>query len=359
MEKKNQEFAMLDLLQQAAFRVENGVITHVNTAASPYWLRPGQPIDSMLSQSAEDYAAFSDGCLYLPLTIGGISHRSTVIKVDTADVFILEHQQDPAQFQAMALAAAELRIPLSGVMAGADKILAMVDDTTTSKTQETLAQMNRRLMQMHRIVSNMSDVSGFAKESQNQSELLEIRSLLEEILSKSAHALSLAGITLSYQLPTQPICTLANSQQLERAVYNLISNAAKYSPANGTIQVDVSCRGNRLAICVSDQGCGIQDRTDVFTRYLRQPTLEDSRNGIGLGMVLVRSAAIAHGGTVLIHQPGGGGTRVTMTLAIRTPHTPQVRSTRMRIDYAGEYDHCLLELSDVLPPELYAPEVFS
>ena len=109
----------------------------------------------------------------------------------------------------------------------------------------------------------------------------------------------------------------------------------------------------RLSIC--DRGSGISQNLlgSVFSRYLRQPCIEDSRYGLGLGMVLVRSAAANHGGAVLIDQPEGCGTRVTMTMAIRQNTAGVLRSPVIRVDYAGEQDHALIELSDCLPASLY------
>ena len=105
----------------------------------------------------------------------------------------------------------------------------------------------------------------------------------------------------------------------------------------------------------TDSGSGIAQsvRSSVFSRYLRQPALEDSRYGIGLGMVLIRTAAAHHGGTVLIDQPEGAGTRITMTMSIRQSKQATLRSNVLRVDYAGERDHGLIELSECLPTELY------
>ena len=112
-----------------------------------------------------------------------------------------------------------------------------------------------------------------------------------------------------------------------------------------------------LHLQVLDSGSGIaqQIRSSIFHRYLRQPGIEDSRWGLGLGMVLIRSAAASHGGTVLIDSPTGAGTRVTMTLAIRQRTEAALRSPILRVDYAGERDHGLIELSDSLPAALYEP----
>ncbi len=84
--------------------------------------------------------------------------------------------------------------------------------------------------------------------------------------------------------------------------------------------------------------------------------MEDGRYGIGLGLVLIRAAAALHGGTVLVDHPAGTGTRITMTLAIRPVTGKELRSPMLKVDYAGERDHGLLELADILPVTLYDPK---
>ena len=137
----------------------------------------------------------------------------------------------------------------------------------------------------------------------------------------------------------------------------MVSNAVKFTPKDGAIQASLVRRGNRLYLSIRDSGSGIRQDLDgdVFTRFRRQCGLEDGRFGIGLGLVLVRSAASAHGGAVLIDSPEGIGTRITMSLAIRQADST-VRSRILRVDYAGEQDHGLIELSELLPDALYEKE---
>lgn len=70
-------------------------------------------------------------------------------------------------------------------------------------------------------------------------------------------------------------------------------------------------------------------------------------------MVLIRSAATAHGGTILIEQPKEQGMRITMTMEIRQSRNSSLRSPALHVDYAGEWDHSLIELSESLPVSLY------
>ena len=110
-----------------------------------------------------------------------------------------------------------------------------------------------------------------------------------------------------------------------------------------------------MMFTVSDEGPGLPKNMsgNIFTRYLRQPGLEDSRMGMGLGMLFVCSTASIHGGTVLIRQPEGKGLSVAMTISDRPTEPDVVRSDIYRLDYSGGQDHALLELSDALPSSLY------
>ena len=138
-------------------------------------------------------------------------------------------------------------------------------------------------------------------------------------------------------------------------MHNIISNAVKFAGKGSHIEARLRRNQNMLYLTVQDSGEGIAGnlRGSVHTRYRRQPGLEDSRYGIGLGMVMIRAAAAAHGGTVLIDHPEDCGTRITMSMTIRQDTDNMVRVNPLRVDYAGERDHALIELSDVLPIDLY------
>ena len=356
MEEKNKQIQMLDLMQRPAFLAEGGIITHVNAAASRYLLQTGTALSSLVTTGAEELADFTQGLLHLTLQLDGFDFEATILRDGNQDIVLLENAGDASPLRALSLAALELRMPMANAAAITDRMLPLATENAEPKMQEYAAQFHRRMMQMQRIINNMSDCALFGEDSQQNMECVEITALLQEQLESAALALAQAGITLAYTLPDNRIYTMAYPQKLERAVYNLLSNAAKFSPSGSTIRVQLRHNGNRLALSVTDQGPGTESAGDIFTRYLRQPGLEDPRMGLGLGMVIIRAAAKLHGGAVLVDHPEGAGTRFTMTMAIRQQKASEVRCHPLRIDYAGEQDHCLLELSDVLPASLYAVE---
>jgi two-component system, OmpR family, sensor histidine kinase MprB len=98
---------------------------------------------------------------------------------------------------------------------------------------------------------------------------------------------------------------------IERAVANLLDNAAKWSPANGEIEVGV--RDGKVT--VRDHGPGIdeEDLPHVFDRFYRAPSAR-GMSGSGLGLAIVRQVAVAHGGNVVAERADGGGTRITLSL---------------------------------------------
>lgn len=352
MDERNDIMGMLDLMVPPGFCVENQIITKVNPAAQGLLLTPGTEILPLLVTGKQEYADFQSGCLYLTLSAGGMDCGASVTRVGGLDVFVLEQEEDRQEFRSMALAARELREPLTNVMVTASRLFPLSAQEENPELQEQAARLNRGLYQMLRILGNMSDAAGNRSSRQ---ETCDIRTVMAEIFDKASALVQHTGITLSYTSPHEDILGLADREQLERAVLNILSNAVKFTPSGGTIQAELTRKGNLLSLRIQDSGSGIPDGIlpSLFRRYLRQPGIEDSRFGIGLGMVLIRNAAAAHGGTVLIDQPQGCGTRVTLTMALRQNTTSQLRSPMLHVDYAGERDHCLLELSESLPAFLY------
>ncbi len=353
MEQENKIIPMLELMSRPAFCVDKGRIFFVNTAAKGFFLELGTPMASLVANGAEEYKSWKSGTLFLTLNLSGKLQEVQGVWMEDQQIFLLSREENLSELQALALAAMELREPLSGILTVTGR---MFPGLTEAANQQQAAQVNRRLFQMLRTISNMSDAYRYARQDAVRLEYVQVDALLREIFDRAMELLDQAGIVLEYSDLPEPVYTLADPERLERAVYNLLSNAAKFAPKDGRIQAKLSCRGNRLSLSVCDNGPGMETGTQsqLFDRFLREPGLEDIRNGVGLGLMLVRSTAALHGGTVLIDHPEGVGTRITMTLQIRQAKDAVLRCPALRIDYAGEWDHGLLELADCLPVSLYS-----
>ena len=338
---------LLDLMVQPGFYVENFIIVRLNAAAEGLLLCQGMDVRPLIDSGLEDYTSFQGGCLYLRLKLSSTVVGASIIKQNGMDVFLLDTQECDSALQALSLAARELRGPLAAII---------VSSETLRGEGPQLALLNRGIHQLLRIIGNMSD-AGRAPSAARQ-ETTEINALFSEILERTSILSETAGVTLRYQGLEQPTWCLVDREQLERAALNLISNALKFSQPGGRIDADLSKNGKMLRFSIRDNGPGFAQNLlgSVFNRYLRQPCIEEGRFGLGLGMVLVRTAAACHGGAVLIDQPDGSGARVSMTMAIRQDTSSILRSPVLRVDYAGEQDHALVELADCLPADLYKKE---
>jgi len=354
MEQLKDINGMLNLIEVPAFCVKGGAVILLNEAAHNCGITEGTKITDLLRTGNREYGEYNGGCLYLDLIMGGAS----VTRVDDYDIFRLEGTEDQVQLQAMALASQDLRQPLTNVMTIADQLFPLTGEDANPALQEHIARINRGLYQMQRIIVNMSDAFRYSKEIIVRKETINICSYINEQFASAGELISHTGMTLAYTPLNESIFCLADTEKLERGIHNILSNALKFAPKNSTIQAKLTRKGNLLYLTVTDSGTGIcpSQRQNVFSRYRRQPGVEDGRYGIGLGMVLIRNAAAVHGGTVLLEQSESMGNRLTMTLTIDQSPAKGLHSPILKVDYAGGRDHHLLELSDSLPSELYKKE---
>lgn len=349
MEEQKDRFRLLEMMSQPVFCVKENTILAANAAAQQLFLSAGQALAPLLLTGAEEYAAFSDGCLYLTLELAGQSVGACVRKWEDLDLFELDVQDDGV-LQAMALASRELRKPLSAAINSAAGLLSQQEDPEFRKQ---LAQLNQGLYRMLRILGNMSDAPTDAVLHHMQT--TEACSFFCQILEKAQTLVSGSGIALMYQVPGENLYCLIDREQMERAVLNILSNAVKFTPEGGTITVSLTRRGRTLRLCIQDSGSGIPSEVmgSLFRRHLRQPGIEDGRFGLGLGIQLIHRTAVSHGGTLLICPNENGGTSITLTIAIRQSDGSTLRSPICIPDYTGGFDHALVELSECLSAQLY------
>lgn len=338
MEERKEQFDLLDQIPQPGLWVREEQILYVNPAAAALLIQPGDAFSGLLREMEEEYAVFQEGQLSLPLTVGSHRHTALITRMEEGDLVLLEEEAVWEEFRSMALVSMELRGPLMQAI--------------TAARQTSDPKLNRSLMQMLRMVSNMADISRYT--ASTRMELRDVDSFLLELFEKAA-AMAEHDIRITFQGLEQPLFSCIDPEQLERAVWNILSNCMKFTPRGGTIRGSLTRRGQTLRLTVEDNGSGIAEavRSTVFRRYLRQPGIEDSRYGLGLGLAIVRTAAANHGGTVLITPGKEGGSRITMTLAIRQTEDTSLHSPLLRPDYTGGFDHALVELSDCLGPDHY------
>lgn len=353
MEQINSTYQLLELISKPALCVKDGIIEYANHSAKSMHIQAGASIDSFITDNYEAYTALTGGCLFIPVTVAGITCGATVTKNGQYDIFTLDDPLSSEQLHTLSLAGQQLRIPLASLVASID---TMFTELPTNKLRSYSNQIRKGIHQLHRVINNMSDTV-YLGESAPVEETLDIKSIADEAIEKSKAFLSDAGVSIQYTGLDHTVFTQANRNLLDRAIFNMLSNAVKFSDPGCPIEVSLSQKGNKLLFSVINTSTNTRPEmlANAFSAYQRKPSVEDTRYGIGLGMPLIRATAQAHGGTVLIDQPTPGTVRVTLTITVQQPETSTIlRNPIARsIDYAGGRDHALLELSEVLPASTY------
>ena len=225
-----------------------------------------------------------------------------------------------AKDEFLAMLGHELRNPL-GAISNALYVLEMVGSQTAPAVQARQV-IGRGLEQLTRMVDDLLDVARVTRGKV----VLDRRPVnLADTVTQSLSALSASGRTARHQITVdvEPAWVDADPVRVQQIVTNLIVNAIKYTPADGTIHVTVGAPDDSAVVKVADSGIGISAEMlprvfEPFTQGDR--TLERSPGGLGIGLTLARRLVEAHGGTIEAESGGAGrGSVFTVRLPRLTP----------------------------------------
>jgi two-component system sensor histidine kinase MprB len=210
-----------------------------------------------------------------------------------------------AQRQLVSDASHELRTPLTSLRTNIE-VLSRDGVLDPKERENLLRDVSEQLIEMSALVAELVELArGDEKAADPEDVRLDL--VAAEAIDRTRR--NRPGVTFRPQLEESLVRGVPST--IERAVSNLLDNAAKWSPPGG--EVDVIVRNGEVA--VRDRGPGIaeEDVPFVFDRFYRAPSAR-SMPGSGLGLAIVRQVAEAHGGTVCVETPADGGTRMRLTL---------------------------------------------
>jgi two-component system sensor histidine kinase MprB len=220
-----------------------------------------------------------------------------------------------AQRQLVADASHELRTPLTSIRTNVEVLLGGRELPPGERTQ-LLADVVDQLGELTTLIGELIELARGDREPVEPEEVrLDVvaRSALERTRRARPH------VTFAADLDESLVVGVPAS--LERAIGNLLDNAAKWSPAGGL--VEVSTHGGVLVVRDHGPGIDAHDLPFVFDRFYRSPAAR-TLPGSGLGLAIVRQVAEAHGGAIVAERAEGGGTRMTLRLppaGVREPAT--------------------------------------
>src|SRR4051794_17209253 len=267
-----------------------------------------------LTRAAEDIARTEQ---LDPIAVEGNDEIARLARAFNAMLAALSASRD-RQRQLVADAGHELRTPLTSLRTNLD-LLTQADrqgGLSESSRQELLRDVQ---FQIEELTTLIGDLTELAREQPAEVMLEEVD--LAEITERAVQRVRRRASSLHFDLRTEPWWVVGDAAALERAVLNLLDNAAKWSPPLGVVTVCLEAG----TLTVSDQGRGIaeEDLPHVFDRFYRS---SDSRTmpGSGLGLAIVRQVAERHGGSVAVGRSAQGG--ASFQLSVPGSHTSMSHS---------------------------------
>jgi PAS domain S-box-containing protein len=227
---------------------------------------------------------------------------------------------DQLKDEFIGLVSHELRTPLTVIGGCLSTLLTEWNRLSPNEVQQLLKDALLESESLSHLIDNLLELSrAQAQQLSLYSEPIDVKTLVKEALSKiKRQAPSQRFVT---SIPDKLPSINADPLRIERILYNLLDNAAKYSPPGSQIKVSVSSEPERLVIGVSDRGKGLSnsEQARIFGPFQRlENSRPDQARGAGLGLMVCRRLVEAHGGEIWVESKKGKGSTFFFSLPNRS-----------------------------------------
>ena len=214
----------------------------------------------------------------------------------------------------------ELRTPLAAVTGFSELLLAR-GDLSVDEQREFLSYIHDKSWELTRIVESLLDIS--RAESNKPPPLNPFPCRVGDLVRQVEPLLkTLArGHSWRFDLEEEDLELIIDRRRMAQVLENIVSNAIKYSPGGGMIEIRGQKRLDDYLFEVRDEGIGMtQDQIEqIFDKFYRADSSNAGISGIGLGMTIARAIVLAHGGDIWVESRPAQGTRVFFALPLEFP----------------------------------------
>lgn len=238
----------------------------------------------------------------------------------TARTLALLEAQRQRHDQFLGMVSHELRTPLSSVLAFAEFLEDGLGGPLTEDQRVFVSRIQSATMQLQRLVEDLLD---YNRITQGHFQLavrpMEYLTLVSSIVAQAHPAFDLKRQTLTIRLPERSALIQGDPERLGQVLLNLLSNASRYTPEGGHIEVEVQRKGGDLLTWVRDDGPGIAPEAleRIFQPFFQISSEATPRKaGLGLGLAIARGLVLAHGGHLDVESTVGAGTAFQLQLPI-------------------------------------------
>jgi signal transduction histidine kinase len=212
----------------------------------------------------------------------------------------------------------DLRTPLT-VIAG---YIESMRKGVLAPSPERLDLINTEIEHLQKMVEDLRTLSrADAGELTLNRQAIDPRVLLEQTASTFRYAAEQKGISIDVIAPQAMSEIFVDEARMAQVLGNLVSNALRFTPAGGRINLLAEQRADSVMLTIRDTGKGIptEDLPHIFERFYRaDKSRSDSDNASGLGLAITRALVVAHGGSIRAESAAGAGTSMIISLKAKT-----------------------------------------
>ncbi len=323
-ESKELIFREVDAMQVAAEKAQKALVWQA-VGLVPFSILFVALFTHLISRPIQDVVAainrLGEGDFVTPVTVHGpgdlvfMGQRLDWMRTQLADV-------DRAKSKFVAQVSHELKTPLASIREGADLMAEEVVGPLNAPQKEIADILCKSGKDLHKLIENLL---GFSRVQAGMAPSLHLEAvmlchLVEEVLVDHKPLMMKKGIGLDLHL--EPLIVQGDREKLRTVIDNLISNAAKFTPEEGRIGVDIRKEGDTIYLQVADTGPGVmpEERQRVFEPFYQGSVLAEGHvKGTGLGLSIAREFALEHRGSLELEAAESGGTRIRLNLPAKQP----------------------------------------
>jgi len=212
----------------------------------------------------------------------------------------------------------ELRNPIMAIHAGLQLLQRQSDEERKAVIH---ARMEVQAHHLSRLIEDLLDVARIDQGKISlKRERISLQSVINSAIDTSRPKIEAASHELTVSVPPEPVWLHGDFTRLSQVISNLLANAAKYTPCKGRIHLSVDSEDDQIRINVADNGIGVSPELKgrIFELFAQSKGPDDrSRDGLGIGLALVKQLVELHEGTIdLVSEGPGRGSCFTVRLPL-------------------------------------------
>jgi signal transduction histidine kinase len=251
-----------------------------------------------------------------------LADRATVA-INNARLYEAVQAANQAKSDFVSLVTHELRLPMTSIKGYSDLIASGMAGELNEQQQQFFAVIQRNLQRMGRLISDLSDINRVESGRMIfENQLFALPPIIEDVVANMNEAVNGRNQTLSLTLPDDLPEVYADPNRIGQVLSNLVSNAHKYTPDDGRIQIQAQIVGEMVRVDITDNGLGISeaDQAKLFTQFFRAEEREvREQTGWGLGLSIVKKIVEAQGGQISFTSQLGQGSTFSFTIPLTPP----------------------------------------